>query len=407
MVTGALQHRNFRLFFTGYLFSLTGTWMQWVTQMWLIFKLTDSAFMIGCLSFASNTPIFLLAPLGGAIADRLPRRSILLTTQTIAMVLALALALLTLKGDLRAWHLLVFALLFGINNAFDIPTHQAFVADLVERGDLMNAIALNSFIINITRIVGPALAGLLLSGFGAGWCFLFNSVSFVPALAAILLMTSLPRRQQKQTQSPFRDIAEGLAHTRDHPFVRYVLLLIGLLGLVGMSYTVLLPVQAEQVLGAGPKGFGSLVGATGAGALLAVIIFARYRNVPRLAQWIFSAALVFGVGMVLLSLSSSFWFSLILVFVLGFSQVVQLDAANKLLQVTVPAEMRGRIMSLYILVMMGMTPTGALLAGGLARRFGLSSTLLCLGLFYLLCGLLLGLRLLAANDFRSQLSELD
>ena len=371
--------------------------MQWVTQVWLIFKLTDSAFMIGVLSFAANTPIFLLAPLGGALADRIPRRRILLVTQSIAMFLALGLALLTLNGDLQAWHLLVLAVMFGINNAFDIPTHQAFLGDLVAKADLLNAIALNSFLLNVTRIVGPAVAGLLLSEIGAGWCFLINSLSFIPAIVAILFMKSLPSSHVRRTQSSFRDIAEGLGHMRDHPLVRYVLLLIGLLGLVGMSYTVLLPVHAEQVLDTGAKGFGTLVGASGVGALLAAISFAGYRNVPRLAQWFFGASLVFGVAMILLSIPFSFWFSFVLVFVLGFSQVAQLDAANKLLQVTVPGEMRGRIMSLYILVMMGMTPSGALLAGWLTRRFGISSTLIFLGTLYLLCGFLLGLRLLSAK----------
>ena len=371
--------------------------MQWVTQVWLIFKLTDSAFMIGFLSFAANTPIFLLAPLGGAIADRIPRRRILLVTQSIAMFLALGLALLTLNGDLQAWHLLVLAVMFGINNAFDIPTHQAFLGDLVARADLLNAIALNSFLINVTRIIGPAIAGLLLSEIGAGWCFLINSLSFIPAIVAILSMKSLPSKHVPRTQSSFRDIAEGLRHMRDHPLVRYVLLLIGLLGLVGMSYTVLLPVQAIQVLDSGPKGFGSLVGASGVGALLAAISFAGYRNVPRLAQWVFGASLVFGLALILLAIPLSFWFSFVLVFVLGFSQIAQLDASNKLLQVTVPGEMRGRIMSLYILVMMGMTPSGALVAGWLTRRFGISSTLIFLGSLYLLCGFLLGLRLLSAK----------
>jgi len=371
--------------------------MQWVTQVWLIFKLTDSAFMIGVLSFAANTPIFLLAPLGGAIADRIPRRRILLVTQSIAMFLALGLALLTLNGDLQAWHLLVLAVMFGINNAFDIPTHQAFLGDLVAKADLMNAIALNSFLINVTRIIGPAIAGLLLSEIGAGWSFLINSLSFIPAIVAILFMKSLPSNHVPRTQSSFRDIAEGLGYMRDHPLVRYVLLLIGLLGLVGMSYTVLLPVQAVQVLGSGPKVFGSLVGASGVGALLAAISFAGYRNVSRLGQWVFGASLVFGLALILLAIPLSFWFSFVLVFVLGFSQVAQLDASNKLLQVTVPGDMRGRIMSLYILVMMGLTPSGALLAGWLTRRFGISSTLIFLGTLYLLCGFLLGLRLLSAK----------
>ena len=404
-VISALRHRNFRLFFFGYLISLTGIWMQWVAQSWLIYRLTESAFLLGLLSFSGNIPIFLLAPFGGAIADRFPRRHILFVTQSLAMVLSMMLALLTLNGGIQVWQVFTFVVMIGITNALDIPTHQAFIADVAGKEDLLNAIALNSSIINCTRIMGPAIAGLLVASVGEGWCFLINSISFVPVIISLLLMRDLAVRESKPPLSTFGDVIEGLAFVRRQPVVRSVLLLLALLSLIGMSYTVLLPILADQVLDSGPNGLGLLIGATGVGALLAALSFASYSKVRGLTRWIVISSISFSLGLISLSLSRAFWLSIALLLTMGFSQVVQLDSSNKLLQTIVPDHLRGRMMSLYILVMMGMVPFGALLAGWLARRLGAPLTMSIGGLVYLVCVILVAIRLPGGDAQSAELAR--
>ena len=264
----AFAHRDYRLFFFGQLVSLVGTWMQSVAQAWLVYRLTGSALQLGAIGFAGQIPVFLLAPIGGSLADVRGRRRIILATQSASMLLALALGGLTLAGAVRLWHVFAMAAMLGVVNAFDIPARQSFLAELVGRADLMNAIALNSSMFNAARIVGPALAGLLVAAVGEGWCFVLNGASYLAVLAGLLMMSPRPGPAGPGGGSPVERIAEGfrfVAHTRP---IRALLLLLGLVSLAGMPYSVLMPVFADRVLGAGARGLGLLMGASGIGALL-------------------------------------------------------------------------------------------------------------------------------------------
>jgi MFS family permease len=261
--TRAFRHRNYQLFFSGQLVSLTGTWMQSVAESWLVFRLTGSAALLGVTSFATLAPVFLFATLGGILADRLDRRRILIATQSISMVLPLTLAALTLSGHVRVWHVFVLATCLGIVNAFDIPARQSFVVEMVGREDLTNAIALNSSMVNGARVVGPAAAGLLVAAVGEGWCFLINGISYLAVIAGLAMMKAPRRPPPHARRSAWRDTLDGFRFaTRTTP-IRALLMLLGLLSFAGMPYSVLMPVFAESILGAGPKGLGLLMGRRG------------------------------------------------------------------------------------------------------------------------------------------------
>ncbi|MCD9189208.1 MAG: MFS transporter [Pyrinomonadaceae bacterium] len=380
--TSSLKSRNFRLLFFGFFISLTGIWMQWVAQSWLLLKLTDSSVMLGFLGFAGNIPIFLLAPVGGALADRFSRRNILLVTQTLAVISSLILAILTISENLQVWQIFLFATVTGIINAFDIPTHQAFLADIVEKKDLMNAISLNSLLINLTRIIGPTLAGIIIVNWGEGWCFFINSVSFVPTIIAILLMKKITENKTKQRSSIIDNVIEGFKIAGEHSIIRNLLFLTALLSFVGMSFTILLPILSDKILNAGANGLGHLIGSMGAGALIAAFSFARYSNIKGLGNWILLCSVIFGAGLILLSFTNSFELSAALLFMIGFAQVVQLDSANKMIQLLASDEVRGRLMSFYVLVLMGLTPCGVLLNGWLATYIGVFNTIAVCGTLY-------------------------
>jgi MFS family permease len=284
VATRALRHRNYRLFFSGQLVSLCGTWMQSVAQSWLVYRLTGSAVLLGFVGFASQIPVFVLSPIAGLTADRLSRHRILLTAQCSSMVLALMLAALTLANAIEVWHVFVLASLLGVVNAFAIPAQSAFVVDMVGREDLMNAIALNSSIVNVARVIGPAIAGALIAAVGEGWCFLLNGLSYVAVIAGLMLMR-LPRRSRAATEgSPLAHIIEGfryVAHTRP---VRDLLLLLGISSLFGMPYVVLMPIFADRILHGGASGLGILMGASGVGALTAALALAARRELRGLGR---------------------------------------------------------------------------------------------------------------------------
>jgi MFS family permease len=366
----ALRHRNYRLFFVGQLISLVGTWMQSVAQSWLVYRLTGSAVLLGTVGFASQIPVFLLSPLGGVVADRHERRRILLLTQSASMVLAFALAVLTLTGRVQVWHVMTLAALLGVANGFDIPTRQAFVVELVGRQDLVNAIALNSSMFNGARIVGPAVAGVVVAAVGEGWCFFANAVSYVAVLGSLLAIRVATREPPPPGTSPFAQIVEGWRFvTRTRPILA-LLLLLGLVSLTGMPYATLMPVMAEDVLHAGVSGLGFLMGAAGSGALLAALVLARRTSLKGLGGWVASAALAFGVALIAFSLSRQFWLSVALLLPVGFAMMLQMSSSNTLIQSMVPDALRGRVMSAYSMMFMGMAPLGALLAGTLAERIG-------------------------------------
>ena len=367
----ALRHRNFQLFFSGQLISLTGTWMQSVAQAWLVYSITKSALLLGTVGFASQIPVFLIAPFGGIAADRTNRQRLVIATQTASMILAGILAWLTLSGRLRVhvWPIFVLAALLGVVNAFDIPGRQAFLIDMVGKEDLMNAIALNSSMFNGARVIGPAVAGILVARIGEGWCFAANAISYIAVIAGLLLMKvhCAPRVSK---HSPIEDIIEGFRWVNQTRVIRALLLLIGLVSLVGMPYTVLMPVFADKILHGGARGLGILMGATGVGALFGALTLASKTGVKGLGRWVGFTCAGFGVSLFLFSFSTSFWLSAALLLPAGYSMMLQMACSNTLIQTMVPDQLRGRVMALYSMMFMGMAPFGAFFGGALAHRLG-------------------------------------
>jgi MFS family permease len=366
----ALRHRNYRLFFGGQIISLVGTWMQSVAQSWLVYRLTGSSLLLGVVGFASQIPVFLLSPLGGVVADRAPRHRIVVATQTASMVLAFVLGTLTLLGKVQVAHVMVLAALLGVVNAFDIPARQAFVVEMVQSEDLINAIALNSSMVNGARVLGPAIAGVTVSAFGEGWCFLGNAISYIAVLVSLGLMKVEPRPRPATALRGLASVAEGFRFVAHAAPVRTLLLMLGLVSLTGMPYTVLMPVFADDVLHGGARGLGALMGASGIGALAGTLTLAAKREVRGLGRWITAAGFGFGASMILFSLSRSFLLSIALLVPVGFSMMLQMSSSNTLIQTMVPDALRGRVMSVYTMMFMGMAPFGALVAGALAQRVG-------------------------------------
>ena len=277
----ALRSRNFQLFFSGQLISLVGTWMDTVAEAWLVYRLTGSSLLLGTVAFASQIPVFLMAPLGGMAADRWDRRSIVIATQSTSMILALALAILTLTGRIHVWEVIVLAALMGVVNAFDIPARQAFLVDMVGREDLMNAIALNSSMFNGARVIGPSIAGILVASYGEGWCFFANAVSYIAVIAGLLMMRVQKAAAEKHSVSPFEHIAEGFRFVSNTAPIRVILMLLGLVSLVAMPYSVLMPIFAEHILHGDARTLGVLMCATGVGALTGALVLATRTGVAR------------------------------------------------------------------------------------------------------------------------------
>jgi len=365
----SLRNRNYRLFCSGQIISLIGTWMQMVALSWLVYRLTGKATMLGLMTFCNLIPVFLLAPLGGLVADRVPLRRLLLTTQAVAMGLALGLALLTLTHQVRMWHLFLSALLLGTTNAFDNPARQVFVGETVPRADLMNGIALNSSMVTGARIAGPALAGVLVALVGEGWCFFLNAVSYLAVIAGLLAMT-LPPRKPAPVQSQGRRLLEGFALVRRTVPIRSLLVLLGLLSMLGTPYSVLMPIFAAQVFHGGARTFGLLSATSGAGALAGALTLACRPHFHGLGRWVAASALGFGLALAGFAYSRSLWLALPLLLLAGFCYMVEMAATNTLLQMMVPDGFRGRVMSIYAMMFLGMAPLGGLLAGGLAHRLG-------------------------------------
>ncbi len=344
--------------------------MQSIAQSWLVYRLTGSATLLGIVGFASQFPVFVLAPVGGAVADSYPRRHALIATQTAAMLLAFPLAALTLTNRIQVWHLIVFATLLGAISAFDVPIRQAFVVEMVGRDDLMNAIALNSSMMNGARIIGPAVAGVLVAAVGEGWCFLLNGVSFIAVIVGLILMNVGNRPPGEHRGPRVSAIIEGfhfVLHTRP---IRDLLILLGLMSVMGMPYTVLMPIFADEIFNGGAKGLGLLMGSSGIGALAGALLLAGRQNVRGLGKWVMLSCGGFGVSLVLFALSRNFWISTLLLLPVGFTMMVQMASSNTLIQSMVPDQLRGRVMAVYSMMFMGMSPVGALLAGLLAHRLG-------------------------------------
>jgi MFS family permease len=390
----ALRHRNFQLFFSGQLVSLVGTWMQTVAQSWLVYRLTGSGLKLGAVGFASQIPVFLFAPLGGIVADRSNRKHVVIATQVGSMVLAFILAALTLLHRVHVWHVFVLAALLGVVNAFDIPARQSFLVDMVGKEDLMNAIALNSSMFNGARVIGPAIAGVLVARLGEGWCFFSNGVSYIAVITGLMMMKiHAPPRVTDQT-SPWEHIVEGFQFVNRTAPIRALLILLGLVSVTGMPYVVLMPIFADKILHDGGQEFaaligshdlgavrlGILMGAAGVGALLGALTLAVRSGVKGLGRWVTVCCAGFGVSLMLFALSRSFWISVLLLLPVGYFIMLQMASSNTLIQVMVPDALRGRVMALYSMMFMGMAPLGALLGGVLSDRIGAPMTVAIGGL---------------------------
>ena len=371
----ALRHRNFQLFFSGQLISLIGTWMQSVAQSWLVYRLTGSALLLGSVGFASQIPVFLFAPLGGIAADRFNRRSIVISTQIASMVLACILAVLTLSHviDHRVWLIFVLAAMLGVVNAFDIPGRQSFLVEMVGREDLMNAIALNSSMFNGARVIGPAIAGILVAKIGEGWCFFGNAVSYIAVIIGLLLM-KVHSPVRAAMASPLEHMMEGFRFVERTAPIKALLLLLGMVSLVGMPYVVLMPIFADQILHGGARGLGILMGATGVGALFGALTLAFRQGVKGLGRWVAWCCAGFGASLAVFAFSHTFWLSVVLLLPVGYTMMLQMACSNTLIQVMVPDALRGRVMAVYSMMFMGMAPIGALLGGALADHLGAPTT---------------------------------
>ena len=380
----ALRHRNFQLFFSGQLISLIGTWMQTVAQSWLVYRLTGSGLKLGAVGFASQIPVFLFAPLGGIVADRSNRKHVVIGTQVASMLLAFVLAELTLKNRITVPEIFVLAALLGVVNAFDIPGRQSFLVDMVGKEDLMNAIALNSSMFNGARVIGPAVAGVLVAKLGEGWCFFANGASYIAVIGGLLMMNvHAPARVSAKT-SPWEHIVEGFQFVNRTAPIKALMILLGLVSVTGMPYVVLMPIFADKILHKGGQEFASLIGshdlgavrlgilmgAAGVGALLGALTLAVRSGVKGLGRWISVCCAGFGVSLMLFSFSKSFWLSVLLLLPVGYFIMLQMASSNTLIQVMVPDALRGRTMAVYSMMFMGMAPVGALLGGALSDRLG-------------------------------------
>jgi MFS family permease len=371
----ALRYRNFQLFFGGQLISLIGTWMQNVAQAWLVYRLTGSSVLLGLVSFSSQIPVFLISPLGGIVADRFPRRRVVIATQCASMLLALALAAVTLAGTVQVWHLFVLSALLGVVNAFDIPARQSFFVEMVGREDLINAIALNSSMFNASRVIGPAVAGILVATIGEGWCFFANGASYIAVIAGLLMMRVEPHKRVAHSSSPLADVIEGFRFVIGNAPIHHLMILLGVLSATGMPFAVLMPIFADQILHGGAKGLGILMGASGVGALAGALLLASRETVRGLGRWVAISGVAFGASLIAFAISRSFWPSCALLIPVGFAMMVEMGSSNTLIQSMSPDHLRGRVMSVYSMMFMGMAPVGAVLSGIAAGRWGAPATI--------------------------------
>ncbi len=379
----SLRHRNFRLYFVGQFISMTGTWMQSMAQMWLVYRLTHSSWMLGLVGFAGQAPSILLGLFGGVAADRYDRRRLVIIAQVAALIQALALGLLTVTGAVQVWHIFALAVFLGVIGVFDMPARQSFVVDMVDdREDLGNAIALNSLLVNSSRMIGPAAAGLLVGLYGEGLCFLINAASYVAVIASLFMMR-LPHRETSGDGSwdeALRHIKAGLAYAWGHAEIRALLILLAVISVAGVPFMVLLPIFVDQVLRDGAAGMGWLMGATGVGALAGSVFLARRRPLEGLGRIAGQSAAGFGVALVFFALSGHMLTSLFFMAFTGFCMMTAFTGCNTLLQSMTSDEMRGRVMGLFSMTFMAVAPLGNLLAGLAADRVGAPATVIAGGL---------------------------
>lgn len=370
----AFRHRNYRLFFGGQLISLTGTWLQQVAQGWLVLKLTNSALLLGIVSAISSIPILIFSLWAGLVADRFNKRNILVITQSSAMILAFALAVLTYRNTVTVYHVIIIGFLLGAVNAFDAPTRQSFVVEMVGREDLMNAITLNSAMFNGARVVGPAIAGIVIAVLSLSGAFFLNALSFIAVIIGLLLMR-IEGQTPRANRSAIEGLREGLQFIRGNRLVGSLLLLAGSVSVFATAYMVLMPKFARDVMGLGPKGMGFLMSAVGLGALCGAIFLSSLGDFRAKGRLLLTGNITFSVMLVLFSLSRSMPISIGLLFIAGWGMMTNMALTNTLIQTSVPDEIRGRVMSAYTLMFMGMMPVGSFQAGVVAHFLGVPESI--------------------------------
>lgn len=375
----ALRHRNFRLFAAGQIVSLVGTWMQNVAQAWLVYRLTHSELLLGTAWFCTQIPVFAFGALGGLAADRYSRHRLVVVTQILSMCQALALAALTLSGKVQVWHILALATVLGTINAFDMPGRQSLIIQMTSKDDLLHAISLNSAIFNGARVVGPAVAGLLVAAFGEGVCFLLNGASFLAVIGCLLAMR-LPKFVPRAQDSPWAHLVGGFKYVHGHRAVRTLLGMMGAITIAGMPAVVLMPFFADAIFHRGSRGMGILMGAMGAGAVAGTLVLAWRAQVSSLPKVIFQSALMLGAGFCFFAWSKVFYLSLAVMPLIGYSVMRQMASANTLIQILIPDEFRGRTMAFYTMTVVGLGPVGSLAGGALARAYGARLTVMAGGL---------------------------
>ncbi len=398
-IARALRYRNFRLFFFGQTISLVGTWMQRIALGWLVYKMTSSAFLLGVVGFSSQIPSLLLSPVAGVLADRINRYRLLIWTQVLSMLQAVVLTVLVLTGLIQIWQIIALSVVLGIINAFDMPTRQAFMIQMIdEKKDLGNAIALNSSMVNAARLVGPSAAGILVAAIGEGMVFLINAVTYLAVLASLFMMRLRPQEVRRRMSNKWQELKDGVRYASRFEPIRAILLLLALTSVMGMSYAVLMPMFAKDILHGGPDTFGFLMGASGIGALSGAISLAARKNVLGLGRLLPFASGTFGLALMAFSFSRSLWLSLILMVISGCGMMIQLASSNTLLQTMVEDDKRGRVMSLFTTSFMGMMPIGSLIAGSVAGHLGAPWTVFGGGFACLVGALVFARRLPVLRD---------
>jgi MFS family permease len=381
----ALKYRNFRLFVSGQSLSLIGTWIQQIAMTWLIYRMTNSAFMLGVIGFSSQIPMFLLSPIAGVLADRWSRHKVLLVIQTAALIQALILSLIVFTGYVQIWHLIFLSVVLGAINAFDMPVRQSFMFDMLENNkkDLANAIAINSSMVNSTRLIGPAVAGILIAALGEGWCFALNSLSYVAVIISLLRMKNIPQHKNSKSANVLAEMKEGFNYTFGFKPIKYLLMLLALVSLMSTPLMLLAPVFAKEIFHGGASMYGFLMSAFGIGAMFGTVYLLNRRSVVGLWKLIAGAVFVLSLSMIAFSFSRIFWLSIIIIAISGLGMLFQIVSTNTMLQTISDENKRGRVLSFYSMAFIGMAPFGSLLFGSLTGIIGAQNTLILGGVFCL------------------------
>jgi MFS family permease len=378
----SLKYKNFRLFVEGQSLSLIGTWLQMVALTWLVYKMTNSALMLGIVGFAGQLPIFIIGPFAGVLADRWNRHRMLLITQSLALVQALLLTTLVFLNVIQIWQIITLSIILGIINAIDMPIRQAFVFDMIEdhKEDVGNAIALNSSMVNVARLGGPAIAGIIIATVGEGWCFLINSISFVAVIVSLLKMDIRLKPKSVKEFKIFEELKEGFQYSYNFEPIKILIFLLAAVSLVSTSVTLLAPIFAKKYLHGSADIYGFLIGAYGLGALVGAIYLLNKKNVLGLGNIITIAVAGFGISIILFGFSRSFILSMILMLLAGTGMILHIASTNTLLQTISEENKRGRVMGFYGVAFRGMSPFGSLIAGSLGSTIGSPATLAISGI---------------------------